>query len=132
MDAMQRQVQRAIRRGDETTLTQRFLNREFFSHRLLAEEAMRGDLVAMQVYTDISRWLSAAIARYVELFDPHMLILGGSVLAASHLVLAQVRSTMSAATGHGHSATCVCQAVDIVPACLGTDASLIGCAISLF
>jgi glucokinase len=132
IDAMQRLVQRALRRGDETTLTQRFLNREFFSHQVLAEEAANGDPVAKQVYNELARWLSVAITRYVELFDPHMLILGGGVLAASDLLLPQVRSTMNASFANGNTATCVCPVVDVVPACLGSDASLIGCTASLF
>src|SRR6266567_905770 len=50
MDAMQKMVQRALRRGEETSLKQRLLNREYFSPQLLAEEAVRGDSVALQVY----------------------------------------------------------------------------------
>src|SRR5271167_230448 len=38
-DAIQKMVQRALRRGEETSLSQRLSNREYFSPRLLAEEA---------------------------------------------------------------------------------------------
>ena len=46
LDAMQRTVQRALRRGEESNLTRRILNREYFSSQMLVEEAQRGDSVA--------------------------------------------------------------------------------------
>jgi glucokinase len=126
-DAMQRMVQRALRRGEETSLTNRFLNGEYFSHQLLAEEAMRGDSVAQQIYGEVGRWVAAAVTRYVALFEPHRLILGGGVLCAGDLLLAPVRNTLTAP-----SSSRVCSMVDVVPTCLGSDAALVGCVASFF
>jgi len=131
MEAVQKMVQRALRRGDETSLTQRLLNREYFSPQLLAEEALRGDTVALQIYSEIGRWLGAAVARYVSLFDPNILILGGDTLylsgCASDLLLTHVRSALDT---HSSSAR-VCSIVEVVPACLGSDAALVGAAVPL-
>ena len=127
MDAVQKMVQRALRRGDETSLTQRLLNREYFSPQLLAEEAMRGDSVALQVYSEVGRWLSAAITKYVSLFDPNILILGGDVLCASDLLLTQVQHSLATS-----SSSRVCSMVEVVPACLGSDSALVGTAVPLF
>jgi glucokinase len=125
MDALQRMVQRALRRGEESTLTQRLLNREYFSPQLLAEEAVRGDSVALQIYNEIGRWLSAAISKYIDLFGPHILILGGKVLnadgRANHLLLSRVRTALNT-----QPASRVCSIVEVVPSVLGNDAALMG------
>ncbi len=123
-DALQKMVQRALRRGEETSLVRRFSNGEYFSPRLLAEEALRGDAVALQVYSEVGRWLGAATARYIDIFEPDVLILGGGILDASELLLAQVRSTLMA-----RSPGQECSVVEVVSAHLGADAALIGVAV---
>jgi glucokinase len=131
LDAVQRMVQRALRRGDESCLTQRLLNHECFSLQLLAEEALRGDSVALQIYNEIGRWLGAAIVKYIGLFDPHVLILSGNILYvhqdACALLLTQVRSVLDTDT-----TSRVCSMVEVVPACLGDDAALLGTASAFF
>ena len=127
MDAMQKMVQRALRRGEETSLKQRLLNREYFSPQLLAEEAGRGDSVALQVYSEVARWLGAATAKYISLFEPNILILGGGVVSASDLLLTQVRSALMT-----HATSRVCSMVEVVPAHLGSDAGLVGTVVPLF
>ena len=129
-DAIQKRVQRALRRGDETSLVRRLLKHEYFSPQLLAEEALGGDEIALQIYNDIARWLGAALAKYIDLFEPNVLILGGSVLHAGDLLLSQVRSVL--ATRSSHSSARVCSMVEVVPACLGQDVALIGATVPLF
>src|SRR5205823_2975587 len=126
VDAMQKMVQRALRRGEETSLTQRLLNREYFSPQLLAEEASRGDKVALQIYGEVGRWLGAATARYISLFEPNILILGGGVLNANELLLTQVRNTLVT-----HSSSRVASMVEVVPARLGNEAALVGATVPL-
>jgi glucokinase len=128
MDAMQKMVQRVLRRGEETSLIRRLLvNREYFSLQLLAEEAVRGDSVALQICSEIGRWLGAAVTQYMDLFDPHILIFGGSILYASDLLLSQVRSTLLSRS----SSSRVCSMIEVMPALLGSDASLIGSVVPL-
>jgi len=126
MEAVQRMVQRAMRRGEETSLTQRLLKREYFSSQLLAEEARRGDSVALQVYGEVGRWLGMATAKYITTFEPNILILGGNVLSGSDVLLQHVRNALSI-----HSSSHVCTLVEVVPALLGSDAVLVGAAIPL-
>ncbi len=129
LNAMQKTVQRALRRGEESSLTQRILNREYFSLQMLAEEAQRGDSVALKVYSELGRWLSSAIAKYVALFEPDALLLGGSLFAKNELLLSQVRSsTVLTAT----SSTNVATSVKLLPALLGSDATLVGVVVPLF
>ena len=129
MEAMQKLVQRALRRGEESSLTRRLLvNREYFSLQLVAEEAVRGDSVALQVYSELGRWLGAAVTQYVDLFEPHILVLGGNVLYAGDLLLSQVRNQLVSRS----TSSRVCSLVEIVPSLLGSDATLIGSVVSLF
>lgn len=125
IDAMKRMVQRALRRGEETTLTQRFLNHEYLSYQLLAEEANRGDSLAVRIYREVARWLCAAIMQYVSLFKPTVFIVGGSVLDAGDLLFKQIRLALEGQQFAPHS-------LRIEPAHLGRDAALIGATVPLF
>ncbi len=129
IDAIQKMVQRALSRGEESSLTQRILNHEYFSAQLLAEEANRGDTVALQVYNELGRRLSSAIRKYMAIFEPDALILGGDVLHENELLLTQVRSTLRASVSSLSSVTTV---VELLPASLGSDATLMGTVASLF
>lgn len=119
--AMQKMVQRALRRGEETSLAQRLLNREYFSPQLLAEEAVRGDAVALHIYEEVGRWLGMATEKYLSLFEPQMIILGGDVLSGSELLLPHVRNTILAQSG-----TPVQNTTQVAAAQLGDDATLLG------
>ncbi len=126
-DAMQKMVQRALRRGEESSLTQRILNREYFSPQLLAEEARRGDNVALQVYSEVGRWLGAAISKYLDLFEPDALILGGGTLHANELLLTQIRNAVVPPPSSRVSTL-----VELLSASLGNDAIVVGTVVSLF
>jgi glucokinase len=119
--ALQKMLQRALRRGEQTNLIQRLSNREHFSPQLLAEEALRGDSVALQVYCEVGRWLGAAIVKYINIYEPNVLILGGGVLCANELLIANVRSSLMT-----QLPSKTCKMLDIVPSRLGSDAALVG------
>ncbi|MBV9710960.1 MAG: ROK family protein [Ktedonobacteraceae bacterium] len=127
-DAMLRIVQRALRRGVETGLTRRLLNHEYFSLQLLVEEAERGDRVALQVYSEIGRWLGTAIAKYIHFCEPDVLVLGGGAFYTSDPLLFQIRNVL----GSQGESTPLLQGVEILPARLGSDAVLVGTVIPLF
>jgi len=127
MEAMQKMVQRDLRRGEQTSLIRRLSNREHFSPQLLAEEALRGDSVALHVYCEVGRWVGAATAKYISLYEPDMLILGGGVLCANELLIANVRSTLML-----QSLAKSGKVFEIVPSHLGSDAALIGAVSSYF
>lgn len=125
LDALQRALQRALRRGEKTSLLRRLSNHERFSLQLLAEEALAGDAVASQIYTEVSRWLRTATARYVDTFEPNALILGG-FFSTSEQLLSTIRHGLGS-----RSAARVCSMVEVETATLGQDAPLLGAAISL-
>jgi glucokinase len=121
MEAIQKMVQRALRRGEQTSLVRRLYDREHFSQQLLAEEALRGDTVALQVYGEVGKWLGAATAKYITIYEPNILILGGGMLCANELLIAHVRSALMA-----QSSSKVYEMLEVVPSRLGADAALIG------
>lgn len=125
LDAVQKMVQRALKRGEKTSLLKRLESREHFSLRLLAEEAQAGDVVAVQIYTEVSRWLGTATARYIDIFEPNVLLLGG-IFSASELLLSRVRASLNT-----NSSSRVCSMVEVMPATLGQDATLLGAVVSL-
>ena len=129
LNAMQKMVQRALRRGEESSLTQRILNREYFSLHMLAEEAQQGDSVALKVYGELGRWLGCAITKYVMLFEPDAFVLGGSIVQNNELLLMQVRNSPAMATP---STANVATTVKVLSATLGNDATLVGVGVSLF
>lgn len=127
LDAMRKMVQRALQRGEETSLAQRLLNGENFTPQLLAEEAARGDAVAMHVYSEVGRWLGVATTRYIDLFEPQALILAGDVFVANGRLFTQVRHALVA-----HASSRVATMVEVALAKLGGDAALVGCASAFF
>lgn len=126
IDALQRMVQRALRRGEETSLLKRLQNHEYFSPQLLAEEAGRGDSVALQIYCELARWLAAALSKYMNLFQPHRLILGGDIIGSNELLLTYVRDVLQ--TRGQESAAFA--SIEVVSAALGRDSALIGAALA--
>ena len=116
LEALQKMVMRALRRDDVTSLSQRLSQREPLSLQMLLEEAQRGDMVARQIYRDVERWLCEAVARFTRLFEPDILLLGGTMPAASATFMARIRES-------GMSAD---QQFRIAAPQLGSDAALIG------
>jgi glucokinase len=127
MEAMQKMVQRALRRGEQTNLVRRLSNREHFSPQLLAEEALRGDSIALQVYCEVGRRVSAATTKYIDIYKPEVLILGGEVLCAKELLIANVRNSLMVRQPARDA-----NMLEIVPSLLGSDAALIGAVSSYF
>ncbi len=126
LDAVQKMLQRAVRRGDATSILRRLRNQERFSFQLLAEEALAGDVLASQIYSEVCRWLGAATTRYLDMFEPNRLILGG-VFSASELLLSGIRRALPS-----NSSSRVCSMVEIETATLGRDAALLGAAVGFF
>jgi len=122
LDAMQKMVQRALQRGEETALARRLLDRSIGIPQIIAEEARRGDAVATRIFGEVSRWLSAAMTQYINLLEPDLIILGGETMSAYDLLPTAIHTTLQANT------SAVATRVEIIPACLGRDAILLGLA----
>jgi len=118
---------RSFQRAEENGSASSLIARGALNANILAEEAMQGDPVALHIYEEIGRWLGAAVARYIALYSPDALILGGSVLSANEVLFASIQSTLTM-----HVATITDRPVKIALAHLGSDAALIGASVALF
>lgn len=122
LEALQRGVVRALRRGDETSITQRVQQGEQLSLPMLREEARLGDSVASQLYSEVERWLIVASLYALKLYEPDMLLLGGSMLAAGESLVEGIRGGLSDGRISIH----------IAMSRFGRDAALIGATVPLF
>ena len=127
LEAIQKLAQRSFQRAEENGAISSLVRRGAFNAQILAEEAMQGDVVALRIYEEIGRCLGAAVARYIGLFQPDALILGGSVLSANEVLFASMQSTLTM-----HVATITDSPVKIALPHLGSDAALVGASVALF
>jgi glucokinase len=127
LEAIQKLVQRSFQRAEENGAVSNLMQRGTFNAQILAEEAMQGDPVALRIYEEIGRWLGAGVARYIGLYQPDALILGGSVLSANEVLFASMQSTLTM-----HVSTITDHPVKIALPHLGSDAALVGASVALF
>ena len=131
LDAIQKMAQRALQRGEETTLARRLLDRDAASiPQIIAEEAHRGDPVSTRIYAEVQRWLNTAITQYITLLEPDAIILGGETINACDISRKRDQSENGsdplAPTKAIQPASAVATRVEIIPASLGHDAMLLG------
>ena len=91
----------------------------------MAEEAYRGDILAERTYEELGRILGTTFANIVNLINPEIFILGGSVVESSNLFLSQAKKTMKT---HIESSEAR-KKVKIVKGKLGDNAGAIGAAL---
>jgi glucokinase len=127
LEAIQKLALRSFQRAEENGSLSSLIRRGALNAQILAEEAIQGDPVALRIYEEIGRWLGAAVARYIGLYSPEALILGGSILSANEVLFASMQSTLTI-----HVSTVTQAPVKIALAHLGSDAALIGASIALF
>lgn len=127
LEAIQKLALRSFQRAEENGSSSSLIARGALNAQVLAEAAMQGDAVALRIYEEIGRWLGAAVARYIGLYQPDALILGGSVLSANEVLFASIQSTLTM-----HVSTITDRPVRIALAHLGSDAALIGASVALF
>ena len=89
---------------------------------MLTEAALRGDEVAREIWDETGVLLGAALADVVWLLNPDTIVLGGGVALAGELLFAPLLRTI-----HERTSPVLYEALDVLPAELGSDAGLIGC-----
>jgi glucokinase len=127
LEAIQKLAIRSFQRAEENGSASSLLTRGALNAQILAEAAMQSDPVALRTYEEIGRWLGAAVARYIGLYQPDALILGGSVLSANEVLFASIQSTLNI-----HVSTITDRPVTIALAHLGSNAALSGASVPLF
>jgi glucokinase len=90
---------------------------------LITEMAHDGDQAAIEAIELIGRRLGIVIANLINIFNPHVIVIGGGVIAAGELLLGPARGVVAELVlpflaGH----------VKIVPARFGVEAGMVGAA----
>jgi len=119
--AIARHTQEALRRGSESALSD--MNIEEITAYEVVEAAKKGDNLAKNILTSAGHFLGIALAYYVDLNNPELIIIGGGVSAAGELLLEPIRQTVKERSLPANFST-----VKVVPAGLGVDSGAIGAA----
>lgn len=88
---------------------------------LLAEEAYRGDLLAEKAFAELGAYLGIGLSTIVNLIDPEIIILGGSVLNSGNLFLDAAKENLKKYTFSPNA-----QSVRLVKGKLGPLAGAVG------
>jgi glucokinase len=94
---------------------------------LVTELAHDGDEAAIEAISLIGRRLGVAIASFVNIFNPQVVVIGGGVIAAGELLLAPARAEVAARALPPSR-----DEVEIVAARFGVEAGMIGAAAIAF
>lgn len=90
--------------------------------RVVNEAAQLGDKVGTQALRRAGRYLGIGIANLLRLFNPQMVVLGGSVMKAGPLLTEPMWDAIRDAVPRIYW-----EGLAIVPAALGDDVALLGC-----
>jgi len=63
---------------------------------MMQQAAEMGDTASREAYREAGHYLGVALASYVNIFDPEIIVIGGGVAKAGGLLLEQARITMEA------------------------------------
>ena len=91
--------------------------------RLIGEAARAGDKLAINAFHRAGHYLGIGIANLLHTFNPHMVVLGGSVTKAGELLFEPMRETIKELALPQYV-----EGLAIVPAALGDDVGLLGAA----
>ena len=119
--AIARQTQEALRRGNKSALSD--MNIEEITAYDVVEAAKKGDSLAKNILTSAGHYLGIALAYYVDLNNPELIIIGGGVSAAGDLLIEPIRQTIKERSLPANFRT-----VKVVHAGLGVDSGSIGAA----
>ena len=89
---------------------------------LVAREAAAGDAFATELWRDAERLLGLALANYVTLLNPELLVLGGGIMTAVPTLADTLAADLRA------RATVMARGVRVARAALGDSAGIIGAA----
>ncbi|HSL46655.1 MAG TPA: ROK family protein [Anaerolineales bacterium] len=113
-----RYVREQIEAGQESTLhAQPTLNAA-----LIADAARAGDALAISAFERAGRYLGIAVANYLAIFDPSILIFGGGVSQVGDYLFKPFEESLHQHTFHPH----YLDNLVITRAALGDDAGLLG------
>jgi len=89
----------------------------------LAEEAYRGDILAEKAYQEFGYYLGVSLANIVNIVDPEVIVVGGSVISSGDLFLSKTKKAMRT-----YIKSAAAKKIKIVKGSLGDQAGAIGAA----
>jgi glucokinase len=125
--ALAREALRIARERPDSGLGRALANGRELEGPLVAELAHDGDVAAIDAIELIGSRLGVAIASFVNIFNPEVVVIGGGVVGAGELLLSAARSEMLRRALPPSR-----DLVEIVPAAFGVEAGMIGAAALAF
>lgn len=113
-----------IQSGKTSTLTERCNgDLESIDGKMIFDAAEEGDEFAKWVFEETATWIGLGISSIINYQNPEKLVLCGGMIAAGDLLFEPVRRVAKANSFEVPGKRC-----EIVPAALGNDAGVLGCA----
>ena len=116
--AIARYVNEQIQAGQKSTLQAH----PELSARQIAEAALNGDALANSAFERAGYYLGIAVANYLAIFDPSILVFGGGVSQVGDLLFKPFKESLQKQVFHPH----YLDNLVITRAALGDDAGLLG------
>jgi glucokinase len=125
--ALAREALRIARERPDSGLGRALANGRELEGPLVTELAHDGDAAAIEVIELIGSRIGVAIASFVNIFNPEVVVIGGGVIGAGELLLNAARSEVAERALPPSK-----DLVEIVPAAFGVEAGMIGAAALAF
>jgi len=116
--AIARYVKEQIDAGQKSTLQ----THPSLSTVQIADAALKGDLLAISAFERAGYYLGIAVANYLAIFDPSIVVFGGGVSQAGDLLFKPFEESLRKHVFHPH----YLDGLVITKAALGDDAGLLG------
>jgi glucokinase len=113
-----RYVNEQLSAGEKSSLA----GQTSLSTKQIAEAARAGDALAISAFERAGYYLGLAVANYLAIFDPSILIFGGGVSLVEDLLFKPFEDSLRKHTFHPH----YLDNLTITRAALGDDAGLLG------
>lgn len=118
-----RHASEVVRQSPQYPLSQILSERGSLSARDVVQAAKHGNILAQDILQEAGAKLGLALVQLMRLFDPSMIAIGGGMASAGELLLEPARRVLRSSTPPELTLPA------IVPALLGSNASLIGAAV---
>ena len=119
--ALLRLAKEAISINDETILARLAKDKEELEPSWVIEAALAGDQQAISILSEVGQDLGRGIAILIQLFNPELIILGGSIAEAKNYILTPIQQALNI-----YSMAKLSEKTDISLSHLGKEVGLIG------
>lgn len=121
---MVRTAKEGIEAGEKTALIEMCGGEgNVITGKLIHQAAVNGDAFARWVVEETGRWLGVGIGSLINLLNPEKVVLAGGMINAGEMLFEPIR-----ATARAQAFDVPARRAEIIPAGLGSDSGVIGCA----